>query len=528
MSAFRNAVAMSTAYDESRREWGDRFDAKMEPYRAELRRRLAEAGKGAELFEVLADALAEVAAPDVRRDLAAAGCTMIYDSDAGTSTKAGGTAPRWSKKSAKWVKDIGKHSVIFDLASIPEDLVLAFAAGRFRAPSTASWTEAAGFCMVDEPLEEDDGAYTEGRLQLAPSLWVAGWRMDKRQLPKRRIEQEVLWAEAAWLTAEGREKVPASVKAEIRERVTLDIVRRITPEMRVVPLTVETSTMRLLAHGTLSDKELERLVKALRNAGFAFDRHGAEDVLPLDDYYELLRTNPGTLRCDTVPGPSTEVPPEGRDARLPAHVGPEFLLWLWWRTAAGGGSGRVEWADDGASWVEWWLDGRVVLDSPPSRDSDGAESKPCAVTVGGTDPEQSIAALAALADGYLPRTIRLGFRTPTPRAQDGDGGEHDRVETVEFHATLEGWEDASVGLPSCVVIAGPDDMAAAILERLGLYDTARGLLDRLWCRYARERVGPDWRDRHQRMREWLGLAITQRFTFDPRTGQGVLFATVTA
>lgn len=426
----------------------------------------------------------------------------------------------WSKKSAAWVKDIGKNTVVLDIVAVPEDMVGAFAAGRFRTPGASGWTEASGFCVLDDALAEDGAGFTEERLCVAPGLWAVGWRTDKRVLPKRRIEREILREEAAWLAANERERVPATVKGEIRECVTLDIARRTTPEIRVVPLTVEASTGRLLAHGRLSDKEHGRLLGALRVAGFDLADHGAEDVLPLEDYYALLRTTPGSLRSEAVPGPSAEAPPEGRDTPLPAHVGPEFLLWLWWRTATGGGSGRVEWS---GGWCEFWLDGRVVLDTAPERDDWGVEVKPCSVTVGGSDPEASIAALAALADGYLPRSIRVGLRTPARPAQDGDGGEEPAAESLTFHATLEGWQDVAVGLPACVVVHDPDDVAAAIHERLALYDTARGLLDRLWCRYAAERVGPEWPARHRGMREWLGLAIVERFTCDPRTGQGLLF-----
>ena len=515
------AALMTDAHADAHEAYGDRYEAKIAPYAAELRKRMAEGGLSS--VEALAIALDGIETPETRRDLMAAAVDCMYDAKPAATEEPVDVRPRWSKKASKWIKSIGKKTIIGDLASIPRDAVLAFACGRFRAPTVTAWEKQAGFCLLDDPLEERDGAYVEDRLK-AGAIWTVGWRMDKRHVPTKRIEQEVLKAERQWLRENKADKVPAGVRSELTDRIKSAVLRATTPETTILPITIDPTSMTLIVHGSMSDKEQDALVKALRVAGFQFEHHGAEDVVDDELYGALLEANPSDLRCPQPPPTGVSAPRAGREESLPAWLHKEFLLWLWFRASSDNGCARFVHDQErpDTAWIEWWLDGTIQLESPEQH-RDGDEAKPVTVTIAGSEPENAGAGLAALAEGYVPRSLRIGIKLPAPAAQDGSGGETSR-ETREYHATLEGWEAGSVGLPSCVTVESADDIEAAIFERLQLFGEARTALDWLWRTFCERRVDDTrWPIVHSQMREWLGLELVRRFAVDETTGQGLLF-----
>ena len=521
LSSAQLAALITDAHSDAHEAYGDRYEAKIAPYAAELRKRMAEGGLSS--VDALAVALQGIETPETRRDLLAAAVDCMYDAKPTPTEEPADVRPRWSKKASKWIKSIGKKTIIGDLTTIPRDPVLAFAASRFRAPSVTAWEKQAGFCLLDDPLEEGDGAYTEERLK-AGAIWTVGWRMDKRHVPTKRIEQEVLKAERQWLRENKAYKVPTRVRAELADRIKSAVLRATTPEATILPITIDPTSMSLIVHGSMSGKEQDEIVKALRTAGFQFERHGAEDVVSDELYGALLEANPSDLRCDRPPPTGVSAARDDREEPFQAWLHKEFLLWLWFRCESDKGTARFVHDQEHreTAWIEWWMDGTIQFESPEST-HDGDEAKPITVTIAGSEPENAGAGLAALAEGYVPRSLRIGIKLPAPPAQDGGGGEVSR-ETREYHATLEGWEAGSIGLPNCVTVESADDVEAAIFERLQLFGEVRTALDRLWRTFCERRVDDTrWPIVHSQMREWLGLELVRRFAVDETTGQGLLF-----
>ena len=489
---------------ESRKEWGDRHADRMAPYLTELRGRMALAASGP--VEALVVALDGVESPAVRRDLCAAAALLLLEGGASELPDAPEAipAPPYSAKAAAWVKDIGKNGTIWRLAGGTGRPAVFF---DRRLGAGAPSERRVGWCLLDEPLQMEAGAWSSERLHVG-ELICAGWRVDTVKLPAKRIKIETTRRVRSWCAENRREKAPAKIVAEIEEIVTSEILATMTPETKIVPVVIDEKAGAMLAFGA-GVKEADEIGNALRGAGVSLVGALAEDVVGPELTEALGLTQPDDLRLDVCPSPHT-----GRAEAIGEHSHREFLLWLWWRAQASGGTATILGGTPGE--VSWWMD------APISLSREGGDFGACTVTVGGADAESCAAGLASLAEGYTPIRVRIGVRVPVLSADEGEPVKE--REHRDYHATLEGWDAKAVGLPGTVIIAEEDDLPGAVFERVELYRECCRARDALFLAFAQVRADPErWGRARECMREWIGLELARKFITDDTGKQGLLF-----
>lgn len=154
---------------------------------------------------------------------------------------------------------------------------------------------------------------------------------------------------------------------------------------------------------------------------------------------------------------STEATP------IPAHLGSEFLLWLWWSSENNGGRFSL---GAPAGVVDVWVDDRLAFRQP-------SETKVSAV-ITGENPAHTLEARAALAGGKVVQDLRVGVRRD------------DR----EYFATLKGagLDIAGLKLPQ-VLSETPDEV---VVDRMFLYEEFVLVLRSLFDAFTAERLGSGW------------------------------------
>ena len=486
---------------ESRKEWGDRHAERVDPYLTELRRRMGLAASGP--VEALVVALDGVESPAVRRDLCAAAALLLLEGGASELPDAPEAipAPPYSAKAAAWVKDIGKNGTIWRLAGGTGRPAVFF---DRRLGAGAPSERRVGWCLLDEPLQMEAGAWSSERLHVGELICV-GWRVDTVKLPAKRIKIETTRRVRSWCAENRREKAPAKIVAEIEEIVTSEILATMTPETKIVPVVIDEKAGAVIAFGA-GVKEADEIGNALRGAGVSLVGALAEDVVGPELTEALGLTQPDDLRLDVCPSPHT-----GRAEAIGEHSHREFLLWLWWRAQASEGTATILGGTPGE--VSWWMD------APISLSREGGDFGACTVTVGGADAESCAAGLASLAEGYTPIRVRVGIRVPVLVSGGGATDEH-----RDYHATLEGWDAKAVGLPGTVIIAEEDDLPGAVFERVELYRECCRARDALFLAFAQVRADSErWGGTRAAMRAWIGLELARKFITDDTGKQGLLF-----
>lgn len=149
---------------------------------------------------------------------------------------------------------------------------------------------------------------------------------------------------------------------------------------------------------------------------------------------------------------------------IPAHLGGEFYLWLWWASEQQGG--RFDLANPvGTTHV--WVDDRLAFRRPD-------DTKVTAVMTG-ENPSTSLEARAALAGGKVIQDLRLGVRRD------------DR----EFFVTLRG-PGVFIGglkLPQVLSEAGDE----AVFDRMFLFEEFTLILEGLLRSFAGIRASSAWK-----------------------------------
>lgn len=159
---------------------------------------------------------------------------------------------------------------------------------------------------------------------------------------------------------------------------------------------------------------------------------------------------------------------------IPAHLGSEFLLWLWWASEARQNQFDLE---RPVGRVELWVDDRLAFRQP-------ADAKVSAVLTG-ENPASAPEARAALSGGKVLQDLRLGLRRD------------DR----EFSVTLRGPTLDLSGLKLDQALRESTD--EAILDRMTLVEELSLVLRALFAEFASVRAGSGWPEQVHTIRAWL-------------------------
>ena len=171
---------------------------------------------------------------------------------------------------------------------------------------------------------------------------------------------------------------------------------------------------------------------------------------------------------------------------IPSHVGPMFLLWLWWKAETGNGYYNFK-ADeseddvdiDTLASIDLWVDERIALRNPD-------ETKVVTVLTG-ENPSAAPESKVALSAGKVIHELRLGIRRD------------DR----EFYFTLKGPSLSlhNAKLPQIITESSGTEVA---LDRLALLIELEWVISLLFNDYAHERLSKDWRtDTAKTIVEWM-------------------------
>ncbi|MCB9682939.1 MAG: hypothetical protein H6733_15850 [Alphaproteobacteria bacterium] len=160
---------------------------------------------------------------------------------------------------------------------------------------------------------------------------------------------------------------------------------------------------------------------------------------------------------------------------VPAHLGAEFLLWLWYSSDTG--AGRFD-LPSPVGRVELYVDDRLAFRQP-------SDTKATAVLTG-EDPAHTLEARAALAGGKVLQDLRFVFRRD------------DR----EYTATLRGASLDCIGLKLPQALSeNPDEV---VNDRMFLYEEFAMVVGGLFDRFATLRTGSAWsKDVVPAVRAWL-------------------------
>lgn len=144
-----------------------------------------------------------------------------------------------------------RYARFFVEAELPRDFVASsYDAIRVRAmrPLSATEPEAerSGWCVMGDPLDVElarERIYKDGFLNL-------GLRTDRWAIPGPLLRTKVREAEASLLAQRGQERLGRRDKAEVKERVTLELRKKLVPSTRSIDLSwsLEEGVVRFFSH----------------------------------------------------------------------------------------------------------------------------------------------------------------------------------------------------------------------------------------------------------------------------------------
>jgi recombination associated protein RdgC len=333
-------------------------------------------------------------------------------------------------------------------ATVPGYAVIREALDRhaFREPPTPGSEPVVGWVNPKNPLSTSFGNINTWRFD--PYVILA-LRVDQRKVNATMRKAHVNQRVETWCEARGVERCPASVKAEIREQVTDELLRKTTPQTKIYEVLWSTEDNGYLLLGNLSDKigELVRQV-FYRTFGIRLTSFDPRTTLT-EDQSEVLDQEPRLV--------------------------PTFCLWLWWTTEREGCSLVLP----ALGSLDAWVDSRITLEG-----IEGSSASSKAVLTG-ENPSASDEARAALRARKLPEEIRLGLRR----------------EDTEWLLTLRAktFDLTSVKLP----IAVGDDLEETVRVRALSYEELFKIITTLWRMFAQARSAADWSDEAKAMKEWV-------------------------
>lgn len=338
----------------------------------------------------------------------------------------------------------------------------AFAARAFPATPPTESEQVVGFVDAVE-MARDLDVY---RATVGESI-VLGVRVDSKTIPPALLALETERACTEWLAANGRAKVPAAIKRELKERAVQELLRR----MPAVP-----------SHAALIYDHVDGMVTVLGSGAAAKAAHGLwrealDGVVPDCGLRPLtvidrISHHLAPEHYGHLTGDETCADPEHRPVVgvLPAPGrGGEFLVWLWHRSESASGelanAGRTDLR------VAWLAERTVGL-------ADGETGKR-RMSVRATTAAEDPAVRTALLDGHTVDGLGLHLQ----RHEGGDIG------TVDLCVDRGDLRIGSVKLPRSVS-AGDDDVAQLLVYRDALHEVHSAVAEVLlaWA------TGPGSRD----------------------------------
>lgn len=282
-------------------------------------------------------------------------------------------------------------------------------------------------------------------------------RIDRWTIPSSLLKIRMLAAEQQHLAETGQKTLDRHRRADIRERVRLDLLNRTQPVPAFHEVCWSLSTQSVL-FTSLSDKVL-------------------------DDFQDLFKRSFGCAPCPFVPWDPQFLDP-GMAAKMAAPEtglklpGREFLTWMWFKTEER--NGRISLPD--GSETEVIFAQRLVLESG---DGEYSESVVC----------QGFH--ADLLEGR--EALRRGKKIKEARLQLSR-----ESASWEFTFKADRFQFQSLKMPAVADGDGdPDDRSGRVLERLYLLDTAIRAMDQLFLLFLSLRLSPQWPKEKARMDRWL-------------------------
>lgn len=283
----------------------------------------------------------------------------------------------------------------------------------------------------------------------------------ERKIPEPLLRAECRMMEIAHMQAEGTDKVPATVRREIRQQVTERLLPQMPPTLRGIHM-LHDPTAKLLYTTALSEKQLDAFQIGFSQAiGF-----GGVPVLP--ETASLQRRNRSIRDWDPVSF-SAEVEPED----VSHDPGLDFLTWLWFVSEARGGMLKLK---DLGDWA-------VMIDGPLTFVMEGAGAHEAVVRRG--EPLMSAEAKAALISGKKLRRAKLTLAR-------GDQAWSCTIDGPSF--VLRGLK-----LPEGEKL----DAVSKFQERLQFLDLFKEALLALFDRFATEREAREWKSTLSDMQAWV-------------------------
>lgn len=217
-------------------------------------------------------------------------------------------------------------------------------AAWFREPLSPTVVRSAGFCVVDEPTL---CAGADLNRWLIHDWVLLGWRIDEKRIDGARFKAELNARIKAWCKANARDRVPASVREEMKETLKLDMLRQTLPSLKVIEIAISL-TQGVALFCTAAEAPLEEIRKALfRVTGVRFPADGhlgmrgtAADEGAFDQALRVADQDWDPRQVTWVrPGGSGQVVADDEPLRFSrAASAAGFLGWLWALTEEGDGS----------------------------------------------------------------------------------------------------------------------------------------------------------------------------------------------
>jgi hypothetical protein len=319
-----------------------------------------------------------------------------------------------------------------------------------------------GFCSISSVLEVDFPGVED--IACGEYLLFA-LRRERRRLPATLFKAHLKLRIAAWLQEHNRSRCPATVKAEIKDALQIQMLSRSLPESKSWGACWSPERRELILERCAEDVQLMFQKAFFEAFGLRLYRVEVLDTVADSLLRGQLLVSRGQEYGNGEPlykeDFSKTDPHETTDEPTPVvtHLAAEFKLWLWWRMSTARDS-EIDLGDD-LGIITIWGGSRVVL-----KDISQGESVTVVATAPLSDPE----ALQALFEGKLPVELPVMWRRD------------DR----EFSLSLRGEHLDMCGLQLPQVVKG--DGEEAMLDRMFLFEEVCMILKALFNLFAERRV----------------------------------------
>ena len=380
-----------------------------------------------------------------------------------------------------------------------------------------AWLQGSGFKERPIVSERNTGKCTidySGGVDFTDfSLWkfggyaVYGWRVDKRKVPSGTLARMV------------EEKIREEEKLRDGKKVGKAERKAIKGEIRQALLSkalVETQVYSVLLAPTEGWALVDGPPQVVEEVRIQF---GAV-VWPLTDSIapviraRLAAATGERFKTDLRQPHHDHAPEQGEEkGDIPADILSNFLLYL----ATPGTAQR----HFGPGWKNTWklAGGPIKLRVPVGDTFNEIE----------LEDADSAALVASLAEGGRLQAVRIAIEDQ----QESAVAEEGQAPAVLVHTygfsleVIQGSKTRKSGLRihtmNLPTLKGGDNAEALVFERVALHKRLWDMMECLFRAYASDRC-QDWQPTIDAAREWVGLELARRFTFDAVTGQGWLFA----